>query len=913
MPWFVRRLQEETAKPGPANKAEMTPAQMYGGSKAEVAAAKKADEDAEKKRAAETPTMVVKPEQPAAQVPPVPPPAAAPAAAAVPPTPAPAAATPALPPVADDAAPQTPTPPTPASQQVPPPEPPPPVSQAEASPPRSQLEQTMIPKQPPAAAPAAGATGAATPPPASSTTTTTTPATTTTQPAAQPGAQPAAPAANFNVVPTDAHTWLESRKGVESGGKADAKNPRSSASGYYGITDGTYNTIIANHPELRGQDKNSEAVATALFNDNKAALKAALGHDPTAHELNAAWLLGAGGASRALQADQNAPITNVVSGGQLAANPQWLNQDGSPKSIGQVLAEYDQGRGGGGGGGGTAVAAAPSATGGMPSAADAFAKISNRIDAYLASQPQLMAKLMQMQQDYLNSTKPSLLDQLSDNFRGWAMAQNAADANRFATTGGVIHKALPNPQPMQQALAAQQSAAQTAREQQLQRAGQVLGFGKDMAQLQATMNYQALGLSNELTKNMVDYGIQTGRLGIEAQKNAIELAKYGQEQAKSFSELLEKSVGDPATRAAVMSDFLASGGNPNAPMSQNLAALNGIIQKHVQAGESLSATPKYWDILYPDGQREVVDASTLPGRQKLEQVSKIQGVRATPQTTQNFNLQLPGMQGGGGGGGGTGEGGGSAPADPLEQRRLALDMVNAAKGAQALLPFIEKNGNASWLTGDEGTKINGVLKTLGLGDYIGQDARLIYNKLMQQVQLGLVLPQMKMMGARPAQTEFQQLMQGQLGSTAHTTAANAFLNHVIGTGDITARRIWFQIEGAHNAKLANNPLWDERYETMKWDDRPENRPPQWSDEAHKLIETLNAQKAGTPQPQGTSAQRAGANQPPPPPPQLPPGVTPEWKKTRDGKYFVSPDGQTIVDTMGVRVDQNGNPIKGGSS
>jgi hypothetical protein len=95
---------------------------------------------------------------------------------------------------------------------------------------------------------------------------------------------------------------------IESGGKADVVNPTSGAAGLYQFMPKTAKEYELTNP----MDPEDSAMAAAeLAKDNRDALKAALGRDPTNAELYLAHQQGAGGAA-ALLGNPNAPAVSVL-------------------------------------------------------------------------------------------------------------------------------------------------------------------------------------------------------------------------------------------------------------------------------------------------------------------------------------------------------------------------------------------------------------------------------------------------------------------------------------------------------------------------------------------------------------------------------------------------------------------------
>lgn len=136
--------------------------------------------------------------------------------------------------------------------------------------------------------------------------------------------------------------YLKKVKTVESGGKASAKNPHSSATGLYQFTEGTWKYISDKHKlgyslEDRLDPKKQEVAMYYLTKENEAVLKPVLGRDLDDTDKYLAHFLGAGGASklyRTMQQNPNAPINSVMSPRELSANKSVVfNKDGSLKTV----------------------------------------------------------------------------------------------------------------------------------------------------------------------------------------------------------------------------------------------------------------------------------------------------------------------------------------------------------------------------------------------------------------------------------------------------------------------------------------------------------------------------------------------------------------------------------------------------
>lgn len=147
--------------------------------------------------------------------------------------------------------------------------------------------------------------------------------------------------------------YLERTAGVESSFNPNAKNPNSSAGGLFQFIDSTAR-------DYKLTDKFDPAAATdaaaRLARDNAAALRNALGRDPTAGELYLAHQQGAGGAIKLLS-NPDAPAASIVGGaaarlnggegltaGQLAQ--KWTRKiDGGAPLNPSITAAAERGRG----------------------------------------------------------------------------------------------------------------------------------------------------------------------------------------------------------------------------------------------------------------------------------------------------------------------------------------------------------------------------------------------------------------------------------------------------------------------------------------------------------------------------------------------------------------------------------------
>lgn len=133
--------------------------------------------------------------------------------------------------------------------------------------------------------------------------------------------------------------------GVESGGNATAKNPRSSATGLGQFTAGTWMATVRRHEpglmdglsrdeilDLRNNPTISRRMTGYLAADNSAALRAA-GLPVNDGSVYLAHFAGSGGAVSLLKADPSTPVASILGQDAVAANPFLAG-----KSAGEVVA-----------------------------------------------------------------------------------------------------------------------------------------------------------------------------------------------------------------------------------------------------------------------------------------------------------------------------------------------------------------------------------------------------------------------------------------------------------------------------------------------------------------------------------------------------------------------------------------------
>lgn len=152
-----------------------------------------------------------------------------------------------------------------------------------------------------------------------------------TEPAQKPADKPKEPAAATPEMTMP--VFLDRLRSAESGGRDDARNPRSTAVGPYQFIESTwldlahrlFATEIATLTPvqilaLRADHAFARRAAEAYTKDNAAILKSA-GLEPTFPRLRLAHLLGPQGAVRMLQAPAQTPATAMLGSAAASANP----------------------------------------------------------------------------------------------------------------------------------------------------------------------------------------------------------------------------------------------------------------------------------------------------------------------------------------------------------------------------------------------------------------------------------------------------------------------------------------------------------------------------------------------------------------------------------------------------------------
>jgi hypothetical protein len=147
----------------------------------------------------------------------------------------------------------------------------------------------------------------------------------------KPATAPAPAGANTTEMTTE--TFLDKLMQAESGGRADAKNPRSTALGAFQFIESTFLEVVRRHfaqdvtgmadveiLALRTDRDFARRAALAFTRDNAAALTAE-GVAATFPNLRLAFLLGPAGAIRVLQAPPESPLGPLVGLSVVLANP----------------------------------------------------------------------------------------------------------------------------------------------------------------------------------------------------------------------------------------------------------------------------------------------------------------------------------------------------------------------------------------------------------------------------------------------------------------------------------------------------------------------------------------------------------------------------------------------------------------
>jgi hypothetical protein len=135
---------------------------------------------------------------------------------------------------------------------------------------------------------------------------------------------------------TDLDLYFSKVRGSESGGKANAKNPYSSASGLYQFTRSTWEGLGYDWDDRFNPSLQQEA-ATKFTKNNINYLRKNLGIEPTHADLYGAHFLGAVGYKNLYKTADSRPISDVMSPLALSQNKGLVyNKDGSLKTVGDI-------------------------------------------------------------------------------------------------------------------------------------------------------------------------------------------------------------------------------------------------------------------------------------------------------------------------------------------------------------------------------------------------------------------------------------------------------------------------------------------------------------------------------------------------------------------------------------------------
>lgn len=139
---------------------------------------------------------------------------------------------------------------------------------------------------------------------------------------------------------------------VESGLKPDVKNKRSSATGLYQFTKGTWNEVVTKYGPQYGIPEGASAkdpvanaiLGAAYLNENSTNFKDTFGKDPDITDLYMGHFLGQKGRKKFLDAmtkNPEAPALQFTGKRQVKANPDvFFNEDGSPASLAEVYKRF---------------------------------------------------------------------------------------------------------------------------------------------------------------------------------------------------------------------------------------------------------------------------------------------------------------------------------------------------------------------------------------------------------------------------------------------------------------------------------------------------------------------------------------------------------------------------------------------
>lgn len=228
----------------------------------------------------------------------------------------------------------------------------------------------------------------------------------------------------------------------ESGGKADAVNPDTNATGLYQFIDSTWLSQVAKHaPDavagksrdqilaLRSDPEVAKRVFDGFTKDNEVALAAAGVPVNDMARYMAHWF-GAGGAAQILKADPNTPIAQFLPTSKSPTGKSWAAANGiEGKTVGEVIAIADKRMGGGGnvqvaslGGTATDASGTPQKTGTFVDLLDMPTRMKLQREAAAAWERQQAAGRVEREAREVQQTTESLFSRYGYSATGEAKA-----------------------------------------------------------------------------------------------------------------------------------------------------------------------------------------------------------------------------------------------------------------------------------------------------------------------------------------------------------------------------------------------------------------------------------------------------------------------------------------------------------
>ena len=142
------------------------------------------------------------------------------------------------------------------------------------------------------------------------------------------------------------NVFLPTNEYMESGGKENARNSRSTASGLFQFTQPTWDGLVAKYPEKGWTSRDimnpqAQREMAPLHANNLLDSFQKSGIDPSAQALRLGWAFGESGGPafmKAALANPDAPGTSFASSGAIKANPTWFfNKDGTAKTASETM------------------------------------------------------------------------------------------------------------------------------------------------------------------------------------------------------------------------------------------------------------------------------------------------------------------------------------------------------------------------------------------------------------------------------------------------------------------------------------------------------------------------------------------------------------------------------------------------